>query len=216
MSGLLQVEITTARQAVRAQDAGADRLVAVRQHDFGLGAPLPEDVAAMRRAATVELRVLLRLRAGFGTDGGEASRLRGLIWSYLEAGADGFVLGFLNDLGQVDQEVCRSLAQEGDWPWTFDQAIDAAFDPPSAWQSLAGLPRLDSVLTAGSARGPEHGLERLLELAEDPAVARRLIVAGPTPESLPWLRRAGLAAFDLGLMGPDLDTDRLASWRRLV
>jgi copper homeostasis protein len=216
MSGQLHVRVTSARQAGRAAAEGIDRLLAVKQYDFGLGSPAPEDVAAMRQAASVELRVLLRLRAGYGTDGGETSRLRGLMWSYREAGADGFVFGFLNDLGQIDSQVCLALTDEGDWPWTFDQAIDAAFDQPAAWRAVAQLPRLDSVLTAGSARGAEYGLERLLELAGSAEITPRLIVAGPTAEQLPWLKRAGLTAFDLGLMGPGLDTDRLASWRRLV
>jgi copper homeostasis protein len=216
MPGLLQVQVSDARQAVRAAEAGADRLVAVRGYDFGLGSPAPDDVAEMRRATTVDLRVLLRLRAGFGTDGGEMTRLKGLLWSYLQAGANGFVFGFLNALGRVDAGVVGELAGAGDWPWTFDQAIDAAFEPDEAWAAVKDLPGLDSVLTAGSARGLEAGFDTLLALARDPELARLIIVDRPAPDQVPWLTRAGLRQVDVGLMGQDVDSDRVASWRRLI
>ena len=41
---------------------------------------------------------MVRLRTGYGTDGGEAVRLKGLMASYADAGADGMVLGFLNGM----------------------------------------------------------------------------------------------------------------------
>jgi copper homeostasis protein len=216
MAGMLQVQVSSPSQAGRAGEAGADRLVAVREYDFGLGSPAPDDVAEMRRATSVELRVLLRLRAGYGTDGGEATRFKGLMWSYLQAGANGFVLGFLNDLGHVDRAVVTELVEPGDWPWTFDRAIDAVFEPGPAWADVAGLPRLDSVVTAGSGRDLAHGLDRLLDLARDPALRPLLIAAGPTPDQLPWLTRAGIRMFDVGLLDADLDDDRLQTWRRLV
>jgi copper homeostasis protein len=213
---MLEVEVTTARQALRAGEAGADRVIACREHDFGLGSPTPDDVAAIRRATTVELRVLLRLRAGYGTDGGEATRLKGLIWSYLDAGADGFVLGFLNELGHVDQGVCAELIAGGVWPWTFDRAIDSAFDQPAAWSLVAGLDRCDGVLTAGSPSGLEAGFDHVLNLAADPVARPLLVVDRPLVEQVPWLTRAGVKKVNIGLMGRDVDSDRVASWRRLL
>jgi len=214
--GLLQVQVTTARQALRAAAEGADRLVAVGLHDFGLGSPAPEDVALMRAATDIELRVLLRLRSGFGTDGGELTRFRGLVWSYLQAGADGFQFGFLDEAGQLDGPVMATLLAEGDWWWTCDNVIDAAFDPAAAWDLLAQLPRLDGVVTGGSARGLEHGLDCLVDWCRDPVKKSLVIAASPTPDQMPWLLRAGLRQFDVGLMGREVDTVRLASWRRLI
>jgi copper homeostasis protein len=219
MAGLLEVRVTSAVEAERAAAAGADRLVVVRSHDFGDGCPWPDDVASIRQAVTLELRVLLRLRADYSTDGGELTRLKGLIWSYLSAGADGFVMGFLNDLGYIDAEVCTALVGDGEWPWTFDRAVDAAFEPAAAWQVLADLPRLDSVHTAGSARGLEYGLDRVLALARDPVVAPFLVAAGGvTPEDIPWLVRAGVQRFHVGDTATpgELDGDRLRSWRHLI
>ncbi|MDR1450201.1 MAG: copper homeostasis protein CutC [Propionibacteriaceae bacterium] len=219
MAGFLEVRVETPAAAARAAAAGADRLLAVRAHEFGDGCPLPDDVAAIRQVTTVNLRVLLRLRDGYSTGGGELARLRGLIWSYLAAGADGFCFGFLNGLGQVDAEVCKALAADGDWPWTFDRAVDAAFDPSAAWAALPGLPRLDSVLTAGSARGLRHGLDKVLGLARDPKLAPLITAAGGlAPEDVPWLVRAGVRRFHIGDGGEpgESDDDRLRTWRRLI
>jgi copper homeostasis protein len=216
MAGLLEVEVTTARYAERAGDAGADRIVAVRDHSFGSGSPTPEDVAAMRAATTIELRVLLRLRAGYSTDGGELTRFRGLVWSYLDAGADGFVFGFLTGDTGIDLGVAEAVTAHGDWPWTFDQAIDSALNQQVAWEQVPGLPRLDGILTGGAARGLDLGLDHVLALARDPALRRLLIAAYPTADQMPWLLRAGVTRFNVGRLGRDLDTDRLASWRRLI
>jgi copper homeostasis protein len=219
MAGFLEVRVTNPSEAERAATAGADRLIIVGTHDFGDGCPVPDEVASIRQAVTVDIRVLLRLRPDYSTDGGELTRLRGLIWSYLGAGADGFVLGFLNDLGEVDAGVCHALVDEGEWGWSFDRAVDAALDARAAWRALAGLPRLDSVLTAGSARGLSHGLDRVLALAREPRVAPLIVAAGGvTTEDVPWLARAGVRRFHIGDPAEpgDLDGERLLTWRRVI
>ncbi|MDR1078401.1 MAG: copper homeostasis protein CutC [Propionibacteriaceae bacterium] len=221
MTGLLEVRVTSVRAAAEAAQGGADRLWLVRPGDDGDLSPWPEEVAQVRQAVSVELRVLLRLRDGYSTDGGEATRLRGLIWAFQEAGADGFGLGFLNGRGQVDLEVVEALTEEGDWPWSFDRALDCALDRDRAWAALSDRPRLDSVLTAGSARGLEHGLDRLIEEAGRPGRPTDLMMAagGLTVEQVPWLARAGLRRFQVGdreRSSAGLEADQVAAWRRLI
>ena len=75
--------------------------------------PEPALVGQVRRATSRPLRVMLRLREGFGTDGGEAVRLQGLITAYRQVGADGLVLGFLNAHTEVDVEVVTALVGDG-------------------------------------------------------------------------------------------------------
>lgn len=225
MSGLLEVIALHEFDARRAEEGGADRveLLGTMEHE-GLS-PEPRLVEKVRAATSIQIRPMVRLREGFGTDGGEAVRLRGLIAAYLDAGADGVVLGFLNGYGEVDEEVVHALVEDGDFSWTFHRAVDHALDQRKAWQALGRLPRLDQVLTAGSARGVEHGLDDLLTLAREvPGAAERVMAGGGLhPEHVPWLARAGVRAFHIGRHARPqrsfkawVDADLVASWRELI
>lgn len=225
MAGLLEVIALHAADAERAADGGADRVELVGTMDSDGLSPTPDLVSRVRRAVSIQVRVMLRLRAGFSTDGGEVTRLRGLAAAYLDAGADGIVMGFLTGNWEVDVEVCELLSADGDWPWTFHRAVDAALDTDRAWRQLAQLPRLDQVLTAGSARGVAEGLDDLVDrCAADPDVARLVMAGGGLqPEHVPWLARAGVRSYHIGSPARPqgswksyVDAGLVATWRRLV
>ncbi|MFZ0530315.1 MAG: copper homeostasis protein CutC [Propionicimonas sp.] len=225
MSGLLEVIALHPADAERAEAGGADRVELRGSLDDGGRSPTPQLVADVRRATSIQLRVLVRLRPGFGTDGGEAVRLRGLMAGYADAGADGMVLGFLNGLGEVDAGVACELVADGTWPWTFHRAVDSCLDADKAWTVLRTLPRLDQVLTAGSARDVEHGLNDLLTRAKADPWAASVIMAGGGlhPDHVPWLARAGVRAFHIGRSARPggsykayVDSALVRSWRTLV
>lgn len=225
MTGLLEVIALHEHDARRAEEGGADRVELLGTMDEDGLSPEPALVEKVRAGIDIPLRPMVRLRPGFGTDGGEATRLRGLIWSYLDAGADGVVLGFLNGHGDVDTEVIQALVGEGDWPWTFHRAIDHVLDARRAWQVLPTLPRLDQVLTAGSPRGVEHGLDDLLQTITEVPQAASLIMAGGQlePEHVPWLVRAGVRSFHIGRRARPqgtykawVDAGLVTSWRHLI
>lgn len=225
MAGLLEVVVLQAADAENAAEGGADRVELVGTMRSGGLSPEPALVADVRRATSVQLRVMLRLREGFGTDGGEATRLKGLISSYLDAGADGIVMGFLNGLSQIDLEVCTELAGDGSWPWTFHRAIDSALDASKAWLDVRTLPGLDQVLTSGSARGLKYGLDELIGRARSSRGIANLVMAGGglTPEHVPWLAQAGIRAFHIGSPArpgrsykAHVDPALVRSWRRLI
>lgn len=159
MSGTLEVRVLGAHDAVPAEAGGADRLELVGDLDDGALSPEPREVAAVRARTNIHLRPVVRLRAGYSTDGGELVRLRGLVAAYLDAGADGLVLGFLNGLGEVDAEVIGALLDGFTCPWTFSRAFDTVLDTDEAWRAVVRLPGIDGVRTAGSARALEHGLD---------------------------------------------------------
>ena len=222
---VLEVIALHAADAERAEAGGADRveLLGTMDHD-GLS-PEPRVVEKVRRATSIQIRPMVRLREGFGTDGGEVVRLKGLIAAYLDAGADGVVLGFLNGLSRVDREVMRELIGEGDVPWTFHRAIDHCLDLDRAWADVKRLPRVTSVLTAGSARGVEQGLDELVRRATTDHDAARLVMAGGglSPEHVPWLVRAGVRAFHIGSPARPgrsfkayVDPELVESWRDLI
>ena len=225
MSGLLEVIARHAADAERAEAGGADRLEVLGSLEFGGLSPEPALVGQIRRATTLPIRVMLRLREGFGTDGGEVVRLKGLVSSYRSVGADGVVLGFLNAHTDVDADVVREIVGEPDYGWTFHRAVDSCMSTDRAWRTLATLPGLDQVLTAGSARGVNEGLDDLVRRANVDPGARSVIMAGGglLPEHVPWLARAGIRAFHIGAPARPLgswkayiDSDLVGTWRSLI
>ncbi|NHB84474.1 copper homeostasis protein CutC [Tessaracoccus sp. HDW20] len=222
---LLEVIALHAADAERAEAGGADRIELVGTMDDDGLSPEPRVVEKVRRATSIQVRPMVRLRAGFGTDGGEATRLKGLISAYRDAGADGVVLGYLNGANRVDLEVMGELVGQGDFPWTFHRAIDHCLDVNRAWGDVLTLPGLTQVLTAGSVRGVEQGLDDLVARAKADQGVARLIMAGGglAAEHVPWLVRAGVRAFHIGSPARPgrsfkayVDADLVASWRDLI
>lgn len=225
MAGLLEVIALHHSDAERAEAGGADRVELLGTMDEDGLAPEPRVVDRVRRATSIQVRPMVRLRGGFDTDGGEVTRLKGLISSYIDAGADGVVFGYLNGHGMPDTEVIGSLIEDGDWPWTFHRAIDYTLETDKAWRVLLTLPRLNQVLTAGSARGVDYGLDDLVHRAtSDPDIARLIMAGGGLrAEHVPWLVRAGVRAFHIGSPARPqgsykayVDPDLVRTWRDLI
>jgi len=225
MTGLLEVAVLHAADAERAEAGGADRLVVTSSLVEGLS-PEPALVGQVRRATRLPIRVMLRLREGYTTDGGEVARLKGLLSSYLAVGADGVVLGFLNGHTEIDAGVVTEIVGERpNFSWTFHRAVDACISANREWRELRLLPGLDQVLTAGSARGVSEGLDDLVARAQLDEWARRLIMAGGglLPEHVPWLARAGISAYHidavarpLGSIKAYVDPGLVRTWRLLI
>lgn len=221
---LLEVICLHENDARRAAEGGADRVELLGSLDDGGMSPTPEVLARTLSVVDVPVRPMLRLREGFGTDGAELVRLRGLLDTYLDLGADGVVMGFLDPLTGVDTQVMTDLA-DGSFRWTFHRAIDHTLETDRAWRAVVDLPGLDQVLSAGSPRGVEHGLDDLITRAtHDPRVAELLMAGGGlAPDHVPWLHRAGVRAFHIG--GPArpqrsyrawVDAALVRSWRDLL
>jgi copper homeostasis protein len=225
MTGLLEVVVLHAADAERAEAGGADRLELTSSLTDGLS-PEPALVGQVRRATSLPIRVVLRLRQGYTTDGAEVARLKGLLSSYRAVGADGVVLGFLNGHSEVDTKVVTEIVGEHlDLPWTFHRAVDACISSSRAWRDLRMLPGLDQVLTAGSARSVSEGLDDLVARAQADGFARRVMMAGGglLAEHVPWLARAGLRAFQIGAAARPLgsvkayvDPGLVRTWRNLI
>lgn len=225
MSGLLEVIALHEHDARRAEEGGADRVELLGSMDDEGMAPEPALVEKVRAATSIQIRPMVRLRAGWSTDGGEATRLKGLISAYVDAGADGVVVGFLNGLGEVDVEVVSELTRDLSVPWTFHRAIDWAFDYRRAWHTVMRFEGFDQVLTAGSARGLAHGLDEVLAVVRDVEGAAQVTMAGGglAPEHVPWLVRAGVRSFHIGSPArPErsykayVDASLVKTWRTLI
>lgn len=223
---LLQVVVLTPGDVKGAISGGADRLEVLTRPDLGGLTPDPPAVAEFREASTVPIRVRLRLREDYGSDGGELTRLIGLAQTLRDEGVDGFTFGFVSPDLEVDVSLTRALGDAlGGAPWTFHRAIDQVLDRRRGYQALRDLRGLDSILTAGSARGMEFGVDDLCtEASADPALAALLIAGGALrPEDVPWLARSGVRAFHVGSsVRPGrsskayVDAGLVRSWRTLV
>ena len=223
---LLEVIALGPGDAAGAQQGGADRLEVVADMDSDGLTPSVDTVRDLKRECDLPLRVMLRANDGFSTSGSELTRLQGAAHQLAEAGADGFVLGFLGPTVEIDVDATLALADEfGSLPWTFHRAIDHALDYDRAWQRLRMMPRLDTVLTAGSARGVSAGLDDLCRRASDDAEVAQLMMAGGglVADHVPWLARAGVRKFHVGSrVRPSgswkayVDASMVRSWRTLV
>lgn len=223
---LLEVLVTGPGDVAGAVEGGADRLLVARDPEVGGLVP----AAALLRAVVVEselpVRAVLRAADSWSTTGSELTSLAGAAYELAAAGADGFRLGFLGPTLEVDLAATEQLvgATQG-LPWTFSRAVDATLDHDRSWRQLRDLPGLDSVLTAGSTRGLDDGLDAVCRRAARDERAARLTLAGGglLPEHVPWLVRAGVRGFAVGSrVRPErsakayVDPAYVRSWRTLL
>ncbi|MFJ9560087.1 copper homeostasis protein CutC [Streptomyces fuscichromogenes] len=198
---VLEVIALDTEDAVAAQAGGADRLELVTDMAADGLTPPVRTFTAIRAAVDIDLRVMLRLADGFAV--GDADRLVGVAGQLRAAGADEFVLGFLDGHGGVDLDaVERVVAGLDGCRWTFHRAIDRAADREALRKQLADLPGLDTYLTAGAAEGVDEGLPRLLSEARrhgEPGYEQTILVGGGLRlDHVPELRAAGIDAFHIG------------------
>jgi copper homeostasis protein CutC len=221
---LLEVIAQTEADAEAAEEGGADRIEVVADVRAGGLSPDPRTVAAVRRATSLPMRVMLRAKTGFRTTTPELDRLRRAADEHADAGADGFVFGFLAPAGSVDTVATTTLADAvAPLPWTFHRAVDNAACPDDAWRAIHDLPGLDTVLTAGSARGVEVGIQALLRRAATEA-SLMLVGGGLRRKHVAVLAAAGVNAFHVGtavrrrgIVGAGtVDPALVRDWRKLV
>ncbi|MEU6416678.1 copper homeostasis protein CutC [Streptomyces spiralis] len=228
MRTVLEVIALDVEDAVAAQAGGADRLELVTDMAADGLTPSLDTVAGIRAAVDISLRVMVRLADGFAAGGaGGVDRLAGVVGELRAAGAEEFVLGFLDADGAVDLgAVERVVAELDGCAWTFHRAIDRAADRDALRKQLDGLPGLDTYLTAGAAGGVDDGLPTLVAeaaLGGQPGYEQRIMVGGGLRlDHVPALRAAGIDAFHIGgaarpegWAGP-VSVDAVAQWRTVL
>ncbi|MFD7690668.1 copper homeostasis protein CutC [Streptomyces sp. NPDC059781] len=222
---VLEVIALDVEDAVAAQAGGADRLELVTDMAADGLTPSAATVAGIRAAVDIPARVMLRLADGFAA--GDVERLVKAACEMREAGAEEFVLGFLDAGGAVDLGAVERVARvlEG-CRWTFHRAIDRAADRDALRKQLDGVPGLDTYLTAGSADGVDAGLPVLLAEAGrrgEPGYEQQLLVGGGLRlEHVPGLLDAGIDGFHIGGAarprgwGGPVSAAAVAEWRRVL
>ncbi|MFC4059327.1 copper homeostasis protein CutC [Planomonospora corallina] len=219
---LLEVIALDVRDAVAAEEGGADRLEVVADMAAGGLTPAVETVAAIAAECRLPQMVMLRGEATFLASPEGLEGLRRDAKALAEAGAAGFVFGFLDSAGKVDLAATEALIHAvAPLPWTFHRAVDHAADLQAGWRAVRLLPNLATVLTAGAPTGVRDGLAVLrtrCEAGDGPII---LAGGGLRPGHVPPLLEYGVRAFHVGSAvrpswSDPVDAYLVRRWRELI
>ncbi|WP_326820745.1 copper homeostasis protein CutC [Streptosporangium sp. NBC_01639] len=219
---LLEVIALDVRDAVAAEEGGADRLeIVVDMASDGL-TPAAETVAAISKECALPQMVMLRGEASFLATPESLEGLRRDAKILSEAGAAGFVFGFLDSAGAVDLAATEALIHAvAPLPWTFHRAVDHAADTQASWRAVRLLPNLATVLTSGAPGGVADGLPAIKTRCE--AGDGPLIMAGGglRPGLVPVLMDYGVRAFHVGSAvraswSDPVEARLVRQWRELI
>ncbi|MFI6601252.1 copper homeostasis protein CutC [Nonomuraea sp. NPDC050536] len=219
---LLEVIALNVRDAVAAEQGGADRLEVVADMAADGLTPAPETVAAIAAECPLPQMVMLRCDASFTADPDVLDRLRRNAKELAEAGAAGFVFGFLDTTGVVDLAATEALIHAvSPLPWTFHRAVDHAADVQASWRAVRLLPNLATVLTSGSPQGVGNGLPVLKGRAEAGDGSIVLAGGGLKPSHVGPLLDYGIRAFHVGSAvraswSDPVEWRLVRNWRSLV
>ncbi len=207
----LEVIALDAEDAVAATAGGADRLEIVSAIDLGGLTPDLATFERIRAATDLPLRVMLRTNGGYRIAPDELDALCGAAAALRRAGADGFVLGFLDADGDIDRAAIAALwTVIAPCPWTFHRAFDQVADARAteggqvadaraAWATMAALPGADLILSSGGPGELDAGVAAYRERApwQTPGL-RWLAGGGLAGAHVAPLRAAGIAQFHAG------------------
>ncbi|MEV0590913.1 copper homeostasis protein CutC [Nonomuraea cavernae] len=196
---LLEVIALDVRDAVAAEQGGADRLEVVADMAADGLTPAPETVAAIAAECPLPQMVMLRCDASFTAGADVLDRLSRDAKALAQAGAAGFVFGFLDGAGAVDLAATEALIHAvSPLPWTFHRAVDHAADIQASWRAVRLLPNLATVLTSGSPTGVGEGLSVLRGRADAGDGSIILAGGGLRAAHVPALLDFGIRAFHVG------------------
>ncbi|MFZ0632143.1 MAG: copper homeostasis protein CutC [Acidobacteriaceae bacterium] len=198
----LEICIDSVESAIAAERGGADRVELCSDLLEGGITPSAGMIAAVRRSIRIGVFVMIRPRGGdFCYTETELAIMQDDIRRARELGADGLVLGILNEDATVDVARTASLVRLAEpLPVTFHRAIDMTPDPVDALQSViqTGARR---VLTSGGAAKVTEAIDTLAHMVA--AAGSRLAVmagSGINPETIAGVATAtGASEFHAAL-----------------
>ena len=163
----VEVCVDSVEGALAAQEAGADRVELCADLLEGGTTPSAGMIACTRDRITIGLHVIIRPRGGdFCYTPVEFEVMQHDIQVAKQLGANGVVIGILNEDGSIDTERSGKLiALARPMSVTFHRAFDMACDPHAALEDLVRL-GIDRLLTSGQESSALEGLDLITALVE--------------------------------------------------
>lgn len=188
MAGLLEVCVDSLVSARAAIAGGADRLELCSALTVGGLTPYGELLRQIRRESDIQIRCLMRPRAGDFLYTREEIQMMAAQIEHLRAlGADGFVIGCLNAVGELDGQAMEPLLKAAaGMGLTLHRCIDVSRDPCKTYLDAKKL-GIDTALTSGTAGSCLLGIETigdLLDLRDRHDGPEVLIGAGVTASTI--------------------------------
>lgn len=163
---IIEVVVDSPESALAAQEGGADRLeLCVNLAEGGLF-PSAGLISEIRERVTIPIHVMIRPRPGnFAYSDPEFELMKDQILIARESGADGVVLGILDNNGDVDGRTRDLVGLSAPLSVTFHRAFDEVHEPLTALEAIiaSGVHRL---LTSGQKPTAWEGRELIRELVE--------------------------------------------------
>ncbi|HTX41251.1 MAG TPA: copper homeostasis protein CutC [Acidobacteriaceae bacterium] len=189
---ILEICVDSVESAMAAERGGAQRVELCSDLLEGGITPSAGLISLVRRRISIDLFVMVRPRGGdFAYTREEFEAMREDIHQAQKLGADGIVLGVLDEHARVDVRRTRDLVGLArPLPVTYHRAVDMTADPETAIDDVleAGAAR---VLTSGGAPSVMQGLANVAHMVR--AARDRIAVmagGGLTPQTLPRVAEA--------------------------
>ncbi len=192
MKKILEICVDSLASAKAAIQGGADRLELCSALSIGGITPYIELLAQIRKDSDIEIRSMIRPRAGdFLYDRNETEIMINQIKNLKAAGSNGFVIGCLTKDGKLDIETLKPLIDVADGAdLTLHRAIDVSQNLEDTYR-LASQLGFKTILTSGGAENCIIGKEtikKLLDIKEEINGAEVLIGAGVNADIISQFR----------------------------
>ena len=182
---VLEICIDSVESAIASQQGGADRVELCDNLLEGGTTPSAGTIALARKNIDIDLNVIIRPRGGdFLYSDVEFQVMEYDIEQAKQLGANGVVIGILNQDGTVDVERTRTLVGLArPLSVTFHRAFDVSRDPFEALEALVNL-GIDRVLTTGQELSALEGLDLITDLVQTAADRIIIMPGGGTERSV--------------------------------
>lgn len=162
MGRILEICVDSLASARAAIAGGADRLELCSAFPIGGLTPYTALLEQIRRESDIQVRCLMRPRAGDFLYTPEEIQLMCRQMEQLKAaGANGFVIGCLTAQGDLDKKAMEPLLEAAQgYRLTLHRCVDVSRDPERTYLE-AGRLGFDTVLTSGAAPSCAAGMETI-------------------------------------------------------